>query len=452
MRRLESCQHGHHRRAVTCKCILPMSTTFKAVVYAHHKKEDGTYNVKIRLTHNRARKFIPTTIYVTKEDLTRGLKIKNAQIADQLKKVIEGYQKIVATLPIERAKEMSAAQVLEYIQNYNKANEVFELDFIAFGLVVVEDIKKHGRIGTARLYNTALNALKRFIKADSLPIQDITVQFLTDFNQFLEDEPARPKREKGERKASQYLSLLRSLHNRAKEKYNDEDAGIIRIPTSPFKRFHVPQPPQTKKRAVSIEQLQAIMAVPKPAPYDNIKVQPLSRQELARDMFLLSFGLIGMNSADLYNCTQFDGERITYQRTKTSTRRADKATISVKVEPCVMPLVEKWRDKTGKRVFNFYQRYATAETFNCYINRGLKTIGMMESVGEPKLQFYAARHTWATLARNKCGVEKATVHEALNHVDEAMRVTDIYIDRDYTQQDEANRLVLELVKFTAPTD
>lgn len=44
-------------------------------------------------------------------------------------------------------------------------------------------------------------------------------------------------------------------------------------------------------------------------------------------------------------------------------------------------------------------------------------------------EYYAARHSWATLAVNKVGIDKYTVHAALNHIDEAMRVTDIYIER-----------------------
>lgn len=429
-----------------------MSTTFKAVVYAHHRKEDGTYNVKIRVTHNRKRKHLPTSIFVTKEDLTRGLKIKNAQVNDTLKRSIESYQKIVATLPIERANVMSVEQIVDYLQNYNKNNGVFELDFIAFGRQVVEETRAAGRVGTARSYETTLNSLVRYLKRDTLSIHEVTVKLLTDYCNWLIEQPARPNRVKGERAPSSYLGNIRILHNKAKAMYNDEDAGIIRIPLSPFKRFHVPRPPLTRKRSITIEQLKAIMQVPRRVGYQNCKKYPTSRQELARDMFLLSFGLIGMNSIDLYNCTTIEGDRIIYQRTKTSSRRADHATISVKIEPCVMPLVEKYRDRTGKRVFDFYTRYSTASGFNGYINRGLKIIGKMESVGVDDLEFYAARHTWATLARNKAKVDKATIHEALNHVDEQMRVTDIYIDRDYSQQDAANRRVLELVGFTAPQD
>lgn len=112
--------------------------------------------------------------------------------------------------------------------------------------------------------------------------------------------------------------------------------------------------------------------------------------------------------------------------------------------------MDKYRDKTGKRVFNFYQRYADHNVFNANVNKGLKIIGKMENVAIDDLEFYAARHTWATLARNKANIDKATIHEALNHVDEQMRITDIYIDKDYSKQDEANKKVLALVEFKCP--
>lgn len=420
-----------------------MATTFKAVVYAHHRKSDGTYNVKIRVIHNRQKRHIPTNIFVTAKELTRGLKVKDAAIADQLKKEVERYQHIAATIPQVRAQVMTIDEVMEYINSYEKQHGAFRLDFIQFGEQVAQEMIDCGRVGTGRYYKSSLVALKRYLQRDHLDISEVTVKLLEDFCNFIKNEPARPHRVKGERAPSSYLGAVRILHNKAKERYNDEDAGIIRIPLSPFKRFKVPKPPITRKRSITIEQLQAIMRVA-----DGNTVD--SRITTARDLFLLSFGLIGMNNVDLYNAVQYDGERITYKRTKTRNRRADEALISIKVEPCVRPLVEKYLDPTGERVFNFHRRYASYQTMCTNINRGLKLIGAMDSVKVDDLEFYAARHTWATLARNKANVEKATVHEALNHVDEQMRVTDIYIDKDYSQQDEANRRVLELVHFTAP--
>jgi hypothetical protein len=52
-----------------------MTTTFKAEIYQHHKRADGTYNIKIRVTHNRQKKYLSTAYYVERNDLTRNFKL-----------------------------------------------------------------------------------------------------------------------------------------------------------------------------------------------------------------------------------------------------------------------------------------------------------------------------------------------------------------------------------------
>jgi hypothetical protein len=46
---------------------------------------------------------------------------------------------------------------------------------------------------------------------------------------------------------------------------------------------------------------------------------------------------------------------------------------------------------------------------------------------------------------NDARVDKYTVHMALNHADPQMKVTDIYIKKDFSLVDEANKKVLDLV-------
>lgn len=54
---------------------------------------------------------------------------------------------------------------------------------------------------------------------------------------------------------------------------------------------------------------------------------------LAKDLFILSFAMMGMNSADFYNAPTVENGIISYQRTKTRTRREDKAEMKVRIEP-----------------------------------------------------------------------------------------------------------------------
>lgn len=422
--------------------------TFKAVVYKHHKKEDGTYNVKIRLTHDRVKRNIATTFFVTKDDLTKGLKIKNQKISDSLDAVIKKYRDACNGLG-EKLALMNVDQVLAYLNNYKEENKAFYLDIVKYGRSKIEELRRTGHAGNARTYEIMLNALVQFVQCDSVGVSEVTAKFVGAFADWIQARPERPGRSKGhKRAASLYLSNLRALHNMAKSEFNDEDAGVINIPLSPFAKFKVPKTPITRKRAVQVDIIRAIASLP----YTLVLQPGTNRYNLAKDVFLMSFGLIGMNSIDLFNCDCIEGDRITYKRIKTTNRREDKAEISIKIEPEILPLVEKYRDPSGERVFKFYYLYKDSQTFNCAVNLGLKKIEKaLKSIDKDAtvddLEYYAARHTWATIATNLAKVDKYTVHTALNHVDEDMKVTDIYIDKDYTLIDEANRKVLDFVKL-----
>ena len=119
----------------------------------------------------------------------------------------------------------------------------------------------------------------------------------------------------------------------------------------------------------------------------------------------------------------------------------------VRLESPAAFLLDKYKDPYGKRMFNFYLLYANEKSFNRAINEGLKRVG--EVIGIEGLTYYAARHSWATIARSAAvGIDKATVHEALNHVDKEMRVTDIFIDRDWSVIWNANKKVLDLFDWS----
>jgi len=201
-----------------------------------------------------------------------------------------------------------------------------------------------------------------------------------------------------------YIGTIRKLFNLARKELNDEDMGDIAIANYPFKKYSAPKQEETEKRAISVEVIRKIRDL-------NVKG---AVNTLARDCFMLSFYLVGMNSVDMHKCPSVSGGRITYERSKTRGRRSDNAEISIKVEPEAAALIARHADPTGQRCFNFYRRYKSFASLNQILNKALKSIG--EAVGVEGLTFYAARHSWATIARNDCKISKYDVHEALNHV------------------------------------
>ena len=417
--------------------------TFKAEIYAHQKRADGTYNIKIRVTHKQRKKYLSTPWYVGKEDMTRALKLKNQRYIDMVEDLLRKYRSICNSVG-EGLDDMSVEQVVELITR-KETDKPFDLDIVDYTRKFVTKLDKAGRGGTARAYEVAINSLCRFVGRESVSIKEITVQFLTDWIAWIAAQPPRKNCKKGDRAQSLYLAQLRAMYNRAKKEFNDEEAGIIRIPFSPFNKVEIPKPSLSRKRALTVEQLHKFSEIP----YTTILQPGVNRFNFAKDVFLLSFMLVGMNAVDLYTATDCKGGRITYQRAKTRNRRADNAEISIKLEPEVMALFEKYRDPSGQRVFKFYKLYSSMDTFCAALNKGLKKLG--DIIGVDDLEFYAARHSWATIANNDAGVDKYTVHEALNHVDETMRVTDIYIRKNWERIDKANRAVLDLLQLNLPS-
>ena len=396
--------------------------TLKATIVKPNQRADKTWNVVIRFTHGRKTRYISTTMYVTKKDLTAGFKIKNQQIIDKCDELIKIYRERIAGLFLE-VNDMDIDAIIEAITS--QKNDKTGIDFIAFAR---KWCQQHNQLKGVRNYLSAINSFCQFFGREYVLCSEVTVKTMKQFEEWLEDKP---------RAQSLYTAAIARLFNEARDYYNDEDNDVIRIKQS-LSKYKPRQQNVAEKRALATEQVRALFALPYQG--DNTRGVPC-RRDLALDCFKLSFCLLGMNSADLYNAEEYDGESITYCRTKTKDRRNDKAKMVVRVHPLIKPLVEKYRGK--ERVFNFSERFSTMADLNRSINIGLKEIG--KEIGVDGLQLYSARHTMATIAANEAGIDRWTVNLMLNHTDQSMRVTELYIRRDFTPINEANDRLMSYV-------
>ena len=404
---------------------------------------DGTYNVKVRFIKDKKVKRVSTDLFATDSDLTSDLKLKEESIVKQeADRLVLHYRTMVNSLHFD-SENCDVSEIVNRLLCKEEAEK--PIDFIAFSKKWISETTIKGKDN----YTTALNSFIRFLGKEELEIKKITVDLLEQYrdyiinvrNERVKALQAEGKRVPSNRCLSLYLMSLRHLYGEAQRFYNKPDKGLMRIPHTPFEYFKIPKQEATRKRAVTPQQIKAIWSLP----YQNIHkgVKHTCRPDLAKDCFILSFCLMGINSADLYNATLLRDNRLVYCRTKTKERRLDKAKMEVVVPDMVLPIIEKYRDTTGQRLFRFYKDYRDHKAFNKAINKGLKGIGDQLNIDD--LEFYAARHSWATIALNKCGIDKYTVHAALNHVDESMRVTDIDIERDFVNENKANEKVVKYV-------
>ena len=417
--------------------------TINTEVVRTKRQPNECFTIRLRFTLDRRMKRLSTSLFATPKDLTKDFKIKSSSpLKSKVERLIRDYQEKCSQLQVE-LNNYTIEDIMDYLDGERQKQQT--IDFIKFSREWIASTTIKG----APNYTSALNALIRFIGKEELDVNLITLDFLENFKAFLNKErEARTKklvqqgkRVPSNRSLSLYLVSIKKLFNEAKKKYNRKDKNLILIPNSPFEDFTIPKQEATRKRAISTDIIKKIWKLP----YKDIKkgYKATCRYNLAKDCFILSFCLMGINSADLYNATEMKGNTITYYRTKTKDRRLDNAKMVVDIPKIVQPLIEKYRDNTGKRLFNFYQYYGDEKTFNKAINYGLKEIGSLLEVDD--LEYYAARHSWATIALNKVGIDKYIVHAALNHIDDSMKVTDIYIERDFVNENKANAKVVKYV-------
>lgn len=389
------------------------STPMTTVNYEFGKpKQNGQKRVYLVLTHKRKRKRFPTNIEVNNSDITNSGKITSRRIVkaidDRLKEVRDRLYDLEVDL-------MDDDIDVEWIYSQITRPKRGTLDFFEF----TEKWISKSPLKGVRNYFIMLNSLERFCGSRVLPFTSIDYNFLTRYKSFLYGHP---------RAQSLYLGLIRHLFNEAMLMYNNDYEKVI--PSSPFEKFKMPKDvPQTKDRVVTVENLVRIF-----------NYEGTGRPAMARDCYVLSFCLMGMNSVDLYECTSFRGGVLSYDRAKTRDRRSDRAHIEVSVPEYIIPLFKKYKGKG--HVFNFCDKYTTPANFNKHINKGLHAIA--DSLDIPRFDFYSARHTWASIARNKLGIDKYTIHEALNHVS-LLDITDLYIQKDYTNINKANAKVVEYI-------
>lgn len=376
------------------------------------QKKDKTRKVYIVLSHKGTRKRVPMNITVKENDLSRNGNIKSNDVQRDIDDRINTLKNKLYDLEKDMINiNVDAEWIYSHINNNHKT-----LDFFEYTKQWIEKSSNKGKGN----YSIMLNSLYRFLKCDTLAFSNIDYKLLDSYKDYLTGHP---------RAQSLYLGCMRHIFNEAIREYNMVDNKVIT--NNPFNSFIIPKSaPMTKNRIISDDNLIKLF-----------NFHGTRRVGMARDCYILSFCLIGMNSVDLYECTSYSNGVLAYNRAKTRDRRTDNAHIEIAVPNIIKPLFDKY--KGDSRVFDFYKKYSNAANFNKHINKGLHIIA--DTLGIPHFDFYSARHTWASIARNRLGIDKYTIHEALNHVSD-MSITDIYIQKDYTNINKANEKVIAYIE------
>lgn len=411
--------------------------TVKPIVILSNRRKDGTYLVVIRVYFAGKVRRVPTSIVCRPEDITRSGRIKSPSVLDTANKVAKRMLDAVSGMAEEQLAGKDVDWIVRKMRDAEAAKS-FKLDFFVFADEVLA-----GKNPSARCqYVTALNAFAEFLGRREMDVNDITKPLLSDFVSWMRGKafsfasgrlsPSRRTRIPNGAE-SRHIAKLGHIFGKAKERYNDEDEGAILIPRSPFSGMKTKHPPSRGQKPLDVATMQKVISARHPVP----------SVQASLDLFVLSFALMGANLADLYEAKAV-GEVWTYSRKKTRGRRDDGAEMRVRIPDCVRDRTDRLGGTDGWWLSVLHRMASKPQYATAKVNKGLAR--WCRDEGLPVFTFYAARHTWATIARNKAGVDKATVDECLCHVGD-FRLTDIYVERDWSLLDDAGRKVLALFEW-----
>lgn len=401
-------------------------TSIKARLNYSRLGKDGMYPLVIQVIHSRVKREMYTPYRLKRTEFepssekamtdgrskTRAFAIR--EINEYLIYIKEEFENIWRSLA-ERG-EYTSGDIISAYKTRNDMNNFFV--YAHTRISVMEDA---GRNGTAANYRSALNAFKRFVGTHDLSIDSITKKTIEEFIVF------RTKQRSNPNTISFYIKQLRAIYNKA-----DED-GYVHSVHNPFHKVRL-KAAKTPKRAISKKEVARIAALRFEEEHPH--------KELARDLFLFSLYTRGMAFVDMCYLRKenIQGTMLIYRRRKTD------QLLQVKIEPALKALLKKYADGESAYLLPMLRAgdsYSGYRYIQRRLNKRIRELG--DRLGfDFSLTFYCARHTWATLAREK-GIPVSVISEGMGHTSE--KTTHIYLaNLSHHIIDRANKIVMDCWK------
>lgn len=376
-----------------------MGTLFFRVI---HHRSVATVNTHVRIHANE---------WDAEQGCIRGERSK--VLTPTVEKVKTRLEKIIAFLD----REGGEYGVKDVTERFYDTNAVVGL--ISFARSLIRDCEAMGKQSAANHYRMAANRFEAFTGGD-IPFANVDSSLICRFEALLRGEGLCPNT------TSYYIRKLRAVYNMAVDRGYTPQAN-------PFKHVYTGVA-KTGKRAVPLTTLRKLKELDLPEG---------GCLSLARDMFLFSFYTRGMSMIDMAYLKKTDLKYgvLTYRRKKTGQQ------MNIKWEPAMQGIVDRYDDEKSKYLLPLIRRGGENErreylTMSHLIYRSLRRIGERLGLERP-LTMYVARHTWASVARER-DVPVGVISEGMGHDSE--RTTRIYLaSLDSSTLDMANRRLISLV-------
>lgn len=391
--------------------------TLKPVILPNQGLKDGRHKIRIAVGHKHQTRYIITNLIIDSPNHFRdGQVFKHPDAASmnmKIRNLMNVYQQKLDE--IQHQDLYSCSQLKDMISKarYNDGS-------VTFGEVTnsyIKELEDEGRESYAKMLDHSCRRFTKFCHGE-MPLSGITPELIENYVRFL-------KREGSMNAASINIMLARTkvIINRAIKqrlvKYDVHPFISCKISSSPIREADLPLSSFNKIRKCETNE---------------------RRLKVARDIFLLSFYLGGINMIDLMNL-DFRKKEVEYVRTKSRNTTQGIKKICFTLPEAAKGIAEKWMNRnTGKLDFGYKFSY---ENFVHYVTRSLQKLATELNIQE-RIIFYSARKSFAQYA-SEIGIPDGIIDYCLGHSDKSKGVIRYYTKVRQKQADMAIARVIDYV-------
>lgn len=380
---------------------------------------DGSHKLRIAVSHNSQTRYIPTRFTIpSPKNLKNGnvVNVPNAQYINlQLRTKMNDFYKMCDEL--EEIDCFSCAQLVNMLTKQSKGDkEMKTVEQISQDL-----LKNNEHIWARSTIATFNQGMSRFIEfaGENFMLSTLTHDKVQEFHKFLVKYGY-----------SQTTVGIRMDSLRRLVKYAIRH-DYVKYKIYPFLDYKS-VPKVARDIALSLDQFRKLRDMELTDKW----------QIYARDLFMLSFYLCGMNLGDMLK-VDLTKDDVKFIRLKTYKRRNGNDTTEFTIQPEARKIINKYLNKDGKLQFNGFVTQRSIQHINSD-----HLIKLREPLGFDKLIFYSARKTFSQFA-NELMIKDSVIEYCIGDAPMASnRALSFYVKVNKRMADVAIRKVFDAVATT----
>ena len=343
--------------------------TIKLAVLKHTRAKDGSYKIRIAIGHRSETHYIVTKYRVNSpSEFVNGIVVRLPeahQMNIELRNLLNDYEHRLANIP--NPDDYTCQQLRDLLKGMQPRTST--ATFQQVSEEYQRELVKDGQQSYAGMLNNSLKKFLAFHNGDMF-LSEITTTTISELERWMKRSGA------SQAYTNMVMSMTRTIINRAIRQQ------LVTYQVHPFLYWKRPAD-EEREIDISLEELRTIRDS-KPR---------LRKQLVARDLFLLSYYLGGINLIDLL-AIDFRGISVLeYVRHKSRNTKTTDRRISFTIQPEAWDIINKWKNRnTGRLDFGYKFSY---KNFLRYVTRGIKSLAEeLQLPDYKKVCYYSARKSF----------------------------------------------------------